>query len=320
MSGESHRHQKLSSIPHLTHKRQKQKGLGSRGISSKSPWSRPQPRNPRFLAGGSQFYLLISTPPLRRANAKHWNWVEEPAQREGKAEEPQRKKQVKRFGVQGDFLKIPLVAAAAAKSPILRRRAPILPFNFHPAPPAVQCEALELGRRTNPTISKVLQPRQSLDGFLVFEILKSCHSNPYFIKYSWPCFERYSNAVHWNAGGARRKLRGRKRAPPAKECGGVSRLRPRPEPFEDRFWTPNLFSLGRVWPCFERYSNAVHWNAGGARRKLRGRKRAPPAKECGGVSRLRPRPEPFEERFWTPNLFSLGKVGRFTFPQEPFLS
>ena len=80
VSGESHRHQKLSSIPHLTHKRQKQKGLGSRGISSKSPWSRPQPRNPRYLAGGSQFYLLISTPPLRRANAKHWNWVEEPTQ------------------------------------------------------------------------------------------------------------------------------------------------------------------------------------------------------------------------------------------------
>ena len=81
--------------------------------------------------------------------------------------------------------------------------------------------------------------------FPVFEIYKSFQRDLYFIKYSWPCFERISNAVHWNAGGAGWKLRGGKRAPPAKEWGDVSRLRPRPEPFEERFWIPNLFPWGK---------------------------------------------------------------------------
>ena len=75
----------------------------------------------------------------------------------GSKNQPKEKEKKKGLGSRGISSKSPLVAAAAAKAPVsLRRRAQILPFNFHFAPPADQCEALGMGRRTSPTISKVL--------------------------------------------------------------------------------------------------------------------------------------------------------------------
>ena len=55
--------------------------------------------------------------------------------------------------------------------------------------------------------------------FPVFEIYKSFQRDLYFIKYSWPCFERISNAVHWNAGGAGWKLMGENEPLRRKDAG-----------------------------------------------------------------------------------------------------
>ena len=62
--------------------KEKEKRFGVQGDFLKIPLGRGRSREiPRLSPPeGPNFYLLISTLPLRRPNAKHWEWVEGPAQ------------------------------------------------------------------------------------------------------------------------------------------------------------------------------------------------------------------------------------------------